>query len=79
MPLINYVLLALIASGGAAGPTTTLGPDAMVQPNGGALLGAEQTPKKDDRRHPTLTTNYTRHKKRVHRHKIHSTVKHSAT
>lgn len=84
MPLINYVLLALIGSGGAAGlpattPATTLGPEALVQPNGGVLLSVQETPKKEDRRR-TLTTNYTRHKKHSHRHgKKHSTVKHSKT
>lgn len=43
MPLFEYVLLAVIGSSGAAGlPATTsgrtFGPEAIVQPNGGALL-----------------------------------------
>jgi hypothetical protein len=60
MPLFEYVLLALIASGGGAGlptekPETILGPEAIVQPNGGALLAAQDIPpKKEDSkdRHP---------------------------
>ena len=81
MPFFEYVLLALIGSSGVAGPTpsTTLRPEAITQPNGGALtVYAQETPKKDDSRqsrtrakHPHnrhhkgrhIGTDYTRHKK----------------
>ena len=86
MPLLNYVLLALIGSSGATGlpaakPATTLGPEAIAQPNGGALLlSGQETPKKEDGRRQTLSTNYTRYKKHSRRHgKSHRTVKHSHT
>lgn len=46
MPLLEYVLLAVIGSSGVAGlPATSvasLGPEAIVQPNGGALLPEPQ-------------------------------------
>jgi hypothetical protein len=57
MPLSQYLLLALLAAGGVAsadgGPTTaaTLGANAIVQPNGGALSSVyppQETPKKED-------------------------------
>jgi hypothetical protein len=47
MPLIHYVLLALLGSATAApdnpstAPGTMLGPDAIVQPNGGVLVPAQ--------------------------------------
>ena len=57
MPLSQYFLLALLATGGVASldgsPTTasTLGADALGQPNGGAMSSAylgQEPPKKDD-------------------------------
>ncbi len=54
MPISEYILLALLASGGVAlpdgSPATTLGADAIVQPNGGALSSVylgQDTPKKE--------------------------------
>ena len=40
MPIYDYALLALLASGGQGldGLTLTLGPDAIVQPKGGGLV-----------------------------------------
>jgi hypothetical protein len=54
MPLSEYLLLAVLASGGAAlpgaVPNTTLDADAIVQPNGGGLSsvypGQDTPPKK---------------------------------
>jgi hypothetical protein len=49
MPLIHYVLLALLGSATAApdnpsiAPGTMLGPDAIVQPNGGVLVPGQNT------------------------------------
>ncbi len=47
MPISEYILLALLASGGVAlpdgAPATTLGAEAIVQPNGGALPSTRQT------------------------------------
>lgn len=72
MPLFEYILVALLGSGGA--PSVTLGADAIVQPNGGALSVGQETPKKEDgihiksradisgggmKKHP----NFTRHKR----------------
>jgi hypothetical protein len=56
MPLSEYILLALLATGGAALPdgstsAKTLGADALAQPNGGAMSSAylgQDPPKKDD-------------------------------
>jgi len=56
MPLSEYILLALLATGGAALPdgstsAKTLGADAIAQPNGGAMSSAyigQEPPKKDD-------------------------------
>ena len=56
MPISEYILLALLASGGVALPDTgassapsmTFGADAIVQPNGGSTTFAvQETPKKD--------------------------------
>jgi hypothetical protein len=58
MPISEYILLALLAAGGAALPdgnastsAKTLGADAIAQPNGGAMSSAyvgQETPKKED-------------------------------
>ena len=79
MPFFEYVLLALIGSSGVAGPapSTTLRPEAITQPNGGALTAyAQEIPKKNkhsktkakhrhNRHHKGrhIGTDYTRHKK----------------
>ena len=51
MPIYEYILLALLTSGGNApeGITLTLGPEAIAQPNGGELRIAQKltTPKVD--------------------------------
>jgi len=67
MPLFEYVLLALLGSGttGAA-PGTTLGADAIAQPNGGAMSASFVGQKK-----PTKTERH----RRVHKHRRHSTHK----
>ena len=67
MPLFEYILAALMGSGSApsAPPTVTLGVDAIVQPNGGALLVAGQdAPKKEEpaRRVKTSARKKSRHK-----------------
>jgi hypothetical protein len=57
MPLFEYVLLALMGAAGhsAATPITNLGPEALAQPNGGALVPQDAPPKKEDsRRHAML-------------------------
>ena len=68
MPISEYFLLALLATGGLAttdgGATaaTTLGADAIVQPSGGALssvYSGQETPKKEDSHSRRL--NKTRH------------------
>ena len=54
MPISEYILLTLLAAGGVALPdgtvaASTLGADAIVQPNGGALSSlAPRQDKKDD-------------------------------
>ena len=57
MPISEYILLALLAAGGVASPdgspsaAATIGADALVQPNGGALSSVylgQETPKKED-------------------------------
>ena len=65
MPLFEYILVALLGSGGApsAAPSVTLGADAIVQPNGGALLAGQETPKKDDSKSVKRRANFTRHKR----------------
>jgi hypothetical protein len=58
MPLSEYILLALLATGGAALPdgstsAKTLDADALAQPNGGAMSSAyigQEPPKKEDGR-----------------------------
>jgi hypothetical protein len=67
MPLFEYVLVALMGAAGhpAAAPGTILGPEAIAQPNGGALVSQDNPPKKEDsRRHAMLK--HRRHHK--HRH-----------
>jgi len=69
MPFFEYVLLALIGSAGVAGPapSTTLRPEAITQPNGGALsTNTQETPKKEDSRRSKTTAKHGRHHK--HRH-----------
>jgi len=67
MPLFEYLLLALIGSSGVAGTTpTTLGPEAITQPNGGALSALQDPPKKDDIRRTKTMLKQRRHHK--HRH-----------
>jgi hypothetical protein len=79
MPLFEYILVALLGSGGApsAPPSVTLNADALIQPNGGALSVGQETPKKDDSNRikrsadvglafQKKSANYTRHK-RSHR------------
>jgi len=56
MPLSEYILLALLATGGVALPdgstsAKTIGADALAQPNGGAMSSAyigQEPPKKED-------------------------------
>lgn len=77
MAFIEYVLVALIGSSGATGlptstPGITLGPESIVQPNGGALLAEPVQTKKDAGK---LTLNYTRYKK----HRGHRRGKHQAS
>jgi len=63
MPLFEYVLLALLGSSGIVAPTT-LGPELIVQPNGGAFTMAPQDPpKKDDSRHHRNTRRHPRHRR----------------
>jgi hypothetical protein len=73
MPLSEYILLAVLASGGAALPgavlNTTLDADAIVQPNGGALSSLDlnqETPKKEGRHSRTLVKRGHRHGKVFH-------------
>ena len=57
MPLYEYILLALLTSSGNApeGATLTLGPEAIVQPNGGELrIAKDLTPPKPDIALPKL-------------------------
>jgi len=63
MPVLEYILLALLGSAASAPPATMLGADAIVQPNGGAMSVGQETPKKDGRiGNKKRTTNFTRHK-----------------
>jgi len=50
MPIFEYILVALLGSGGSpsAPPSVTLGADAIVQPNGGVLLAGPEQDKKED-------------------------------
>jgi hypothetical protein len=66
MPLFEYLLVALIGAGGvpAAKPMTNLGPEAVVQPNGGALFAAPDPASKDKKL--TKPLKHRRHRK--HRH-----------
>jgi hypothetical protein len=72
MPLFEYVLVALMGAAGhsAATPITNLGPEALAQPNGGALLGAQEPPKKEDgiRRQAMLTHQHSKYRHNKHRH-----------
>ena len=75
MPISEYILLALLATGGVALPdgnpttTTTLGADAIEQPNGGALSSLDlnqETPKKGGRHSKALVKSGHRHGKVFH-------------
>ncbi len=71
MAFIEYVLLALIASSGAAGlpaatPGTTLGPEAIVQPNGGVFPAVVHQDKKDDTKKIKPLVQHRRHTKTRH-------------
>jgi hypothetical protein len=70
MPLIEYFLLALMGSGAAAGagpgtpPSAVIGADAIVQPNGGAMLIGQDTPPKKSRRIQALRRRRHKHYRR---------------
>jgi hypothetical protein len=73
MPISEYVLLALLATGGIASPdgapAATIGADAIVQPNGGALSGAyvgQDPPKKEDSRRSKYLSKTRHHRKGNH-------------
>jgi hypothetical protein len=74
MPISEYILLALLATGGVAlpdgdptaAPSTKLGADAIVQPNGGALSSV--IPGKWDKRSKYLRKRQHRHHSKVYRH-----------
>ena len=72
MPLFEYVLLALIGSSvsglSATTQETKLGPEALAQPNGGALLGAQEPPKKEDIRRTMLKVRHNKVRHHKHRH-----------
>jgi len=71
MPLFEYVLLALLGSGATgAAPGTTLGADAIVQPNGGAMSTSMPLAqdKKDDTKKIRTMESRTR---RGHQHRRH--------
>ena len=67
MPISEYILLTLLTAGGVAlsdgrAAAATLGADAIVQPNGGALSSAApRQDKKDDTHIRTLSKTKTRH------------------
>jgi hypothetical protein len=80
MPISEYILLALLGTGGVAlpggdatvAPRTTLGADAIMQPNGGALSSlytGQNPPKKEDSRR-FRKTQHGRHHNKVHRHTV---------
>ncbi len=70
---MKYVLLALIGSTGAAAvtaarPATTLGPGAIVQPNGGVLPAAVLQEKKDDTKKDLKLKPMVQHRRHTRRH-----------
>ena len=77
MPISEYILLALLATGGIAvtdgNGTTTLGAEAIAQPNGGASSAAHERkreePKKDGGGKITAARSkgHRKHKRRVHK------------
>jgi len=73
MPLFEYVLVALMGAAGhpTAAPITNLGPEALAQPNGGALLGAQEPPKKEDGIRRQAMLKHRRHQPNKHRHGRH--------
>ena len=79
--LFEYLMLAMITSGGLAGgdvlsrnhPPRTLGSDAIVQPSGGVVVGLPQCGEK--RGKVNLTQKHTRHHKRRHKGKGYQTPK----
>jgi hypothetical protein len=70
MPLFEYVLVALMGAAGhsAAAPGTILGPEAIAQPNGGALIAAQEPPKKEDIRRTMLKVRHNKVRHHKHRH-----------
>jgi hypothetical protein len=71
MPLFEYVLVALMGAAGhpAAAPGTILGPEVIAQPNGGALITAQEPPKKEDSlRHTMLKYRHNKYRHNKHRH-----------
>jgi hypothetical protein len=75
MPISEYILLALLAAGGIAVPdgisTTTLGADAIAQPNGGASTVAHVRKRTDTKKDGGKITaarskGHGKHKRRVH-------------
>lgn len=72
MPLFEYVLLALMgAAGHPAAAPGILGPEAIAQPNGGALIAAQEPPKKEGRRHAMLKHRHNKYRHNKHRHGRH--------
>jgi len=80
MPLSEYLLLALLATGGVALPdgnastsAKTLGADAIAQPNGGAMSSAyigQEPPKKDDSHLKRLSKTRHGRKGKIGRHRF---------
>jgi hypothetical protein len=68
MPLFEYILLVILGAGTTASsgapPSNTLTADAVVQPNGGALVAAPEPASKDKK--VTTASKHRRHRK--HRH-----------
>jgi hypothetical protein len=69
MPISEYILLTLLAAGGVALPdgavaAATLGADAIVQPNGGAL---SSPPPRQDKKDDTHLKVFSKTKVRHHR------------
>ena len=75
MPISEYILLALLATGGVAlpdgAPATTLGPDAIAQPNGGAsssVYPGQDTPPKKSKHYRQLK--HRRHHSKIRNHPV---------
>jgi hypothetical protein len=75
MPVFEYVLITLLASGAATGnrEMTKMGAEAIVQPSGGAELGAgalgQDTGGSTDRAHKGKVHSKTQHHRRHSGHK----------